>query len=116
MQAKQSCISAALPIVVLLAGAADSRAITRRHDRSENLLTWFRRPENGAANLEGGSTNGDSGGGLLLNVDGEYAIAGVLSQAWFGGSGGSVIGQYNTGGVFVRSAPLNESDEEMAEK
>jgi hypothetical protein len=74
---------------------------------SENLLTWFRSPGNGAANLEGGSTQGDSGGGLLLNVDGEYAIAGVLTQAWSGGSGGSVIGQYDTGGVFVRSAPLN---------
>ena len=43
----------------------------------------------------------------MLNVGGEYGIAGVLSLAWFGGSGGDTIGKYNTGGVFVRSATLN---------
>jgi len=75
---------------------------------SEKLLTWFRTPGNGAADLEGGSTQGDSGGWLLLDVSGEYAVAGVLSQMWYGGSGGDVIGKYNTGGVFVRSAPLND--------
>lgn len=75
---------------------------------SENLLTWFRRPGSGADNLEGGSTHGDSGGGLLLNAAGEYAIAGAMSLAWWGGGGGSVIGQYDTGGVYVRSAPLND--------
>jgi Trypsin/PEP-CTERM motif len=74
---------------------------------SHHLLTWFRAPGNGAAYLEGGSTQGDSGGGLLLNVDGEYAIAGVNSQSWSGGSGGDTYGKYDTGGVFVRSAPLN---------
>ena len=74
---------------------------------SDKLLTWFRSPPGGGY-LEGGSTQGDSGGGILMNVNGEYAIAGVLSQAWYGGGGGSVIGQYNTGGVFVRSALLND--------
>ena len=75
---------------------------------SEKLLTWFREPGAGAANLEGGGAQGDSGGGLLLDVDGKYAIAGVMSQAWSGGSGGDTIGKYNTGGVYVRSAPLND--------
>ena len=31
---------------------------------SEKLLTWFREPGAGAANLEGGGAQGDSGGGL----------------------------------------------------
>ena len=71
------------------------------------LLTWFRSPTGGAVDLEGGSAHGDSGGGLLLNVNGEYAIAGVQSLAWWGGGGGDTIGKYNTGGVYVRSGPLN---------
>ncbi len=74
---------------------------------SENVLTWFRAPGQGAADLEGGSAHGDSGGGILLNVGGEWTIAGVMSQAWWGGGGGDTIGKYNTGGLYVRSAPLN---------
>ena len=74
---------------------------------SHGLLTWFRSPGSGAANLEGGSAQGDSGGGVLLNVAGEYAIAGVMSQAWWGGGGGDTIGKYDTGGFYIRSAPLN---------
>ena len=72
------------------------------------LLTWFRSPTGGADPLEGGSAQGDSGGSVLLNVDGEYAIAGVQQLAWWGGSGGDAIGKYNTGGVYVRSAPVND--------
>ena len=80
---------------------------------SHQLLTRFRSPLGGSpggtpGNLEGGSAQGDSGGGLLLNVAGQYAIAGVMSQAWAGGSGGDTIGKYDTGGVYVRSAPLND--------
>ena len=75
---------------------------------SHRLLTWFRSPSGGAANLEGGSTNGDSGGGVLLNVNGEHAIAGVMQLVWWGGSTGSTTGQYNSGGVYVRSAPIND--------
>lgn len=70
---------------------------------SNQLLTWFRSPTGGAADLEGGSAQGDSGGGLFLNVGGQWSIAGVLSQAWWGGGGGDTIGKYDTGGVFVRS-------------
>src|SRR5690554_4785458 len=46
------------------------------------VLTRFRSPSSGAAHLEAGFCNGDSGGGLLFDVDGEYAIAGVLTTAW----------------------------------
>jgi hypothetical protein len=75
---------------------------------SEKLLTLFRAPTGGAANLEGGGAQGDSGGALLLSAGGQTAIAGVMSQAWYGGGGGDTIGKYNTGGVYVRSAPLND--------
>jgi hypothetical protein len=69
---------------------------------SHQLLTYFRSPTGGADNLEGGSTQGDSGGGIFLNVGGEWAIAGVLSLAWYTG-GSENIGKYDSGGVFVRS-------------
>jgi hypothetical protein len=75
---------------------------------NNKLLTWFRKPSAGAQPLEGGGTQGDSGGAVLLNVEGTYAIAGVMSQAWSGGSGGDVIGKYDTGGVYIRSAPIND--------
>jgi hypothetical protein len=75
---------------------------------NNQLLTWFRKPSGGAQPLEGGGAQGDSGGAVLLNVEGTYAIAGVMSQAWSGGSGGDVIGKYDTGGVYVRSAPIND--------
>ena len=74
----------------------------------DSLITWFRSPTGGAANLEGGSAQGDSGGGLLLEADGEWTIAGVMSQVWSGGTGGDTYGKYNTGGVYVPSAPLND--------
>ena len=74
---------------------------------SEKVLTWFRSPSGGAANLEGGSAQGDSGGGLILNVNGQDAVAGVMSQVWWN-EGVTTIGQYDTGGVYVRSAPLND--------
>ncbi|MCH2116316.1 MAG: trypsin-like serine protease [Pirellulales bacterium] len=75
---------------------------------NQKLLTWFRKPSAGAQPLEGGGAQGDSGGAVLLNVEGTYAIAGVMSQAWSGGSGGDVIGKYDTGGVYIRSAPIND--------
>ena len=75
---------------------------------NNQLLTWFRKPSGGARPLEGGGAQGDSGGAVLLNVEGTYAIAGVMSQTWSGGSGGDVIGKYDTGGVYVRSAPIND--------
>jgi hypothetical protein len=74
---------------------------------SNKLITYFRSPANGGADLEGGSTNGDSGGGLLLNVNGEYAIAGVLSFGWWGGAA-DLLGKYDTGGAFFRTAPIND--------
>ena len=73
-----------------------------------SVLTQFRSPGGGAADLEGGSAQGDSGGGLILNVNGQNAIAGVMSLSWYGGGGGDTIGKYNTGGAYVRSAPLND--------
>lgn len=70
------------------------------------VLTRFRAPNNGAADLEGGFTNGDSGGGLMFNVHGEYAIAGVLTTAWT--VSGKTYGEYVTGGGYTRSALLND--------
>jgi hypothetical protein len=74
---------------------------------SDMILTQFRSPEGGAANLEGGGAQGDSGGGLILSVNGQSALAGEMSLAWWN-EGSTVIGQYNTGGAYVRSAPLND--------
>jgi len=71
----------------------------------DDLLTWFHSPSNGAADLEGGSAQGDSGGGLFLNVGGTWSIAGVLSQAWYTG-GAESIGKYDSGGVFIRTGTL----------
>jgi hypothetical protein len=69
---------------------------------SDDLLTWFLSPSEGAADLEAGSAGGDSGGGLFLNVDGTWAVAAVQSQAWWV-DGTSSIGTYDSGGVYART-------------
>ncbi len=75
---------------------------------SSQVLTSFRDPRgDNAADLEGGSAEGDSGGGLFLQAGSQWTVAGVLTQVWKRGSG-SVYGQYDTGGVFVRTAPVND--------
>lgn len=73
---------------------------------SNQILTRFRDPAQGAANLEAGVGPGDSGGGVLIEVDGQWTIAGVLQWAW--SYEGDELGMYNTGGAYVRSAEVND--------
>ena len=44
---------------------------------------------------------------MYFNVDGEWAVAGVMSLVWWN-EGSTTIGQYNTGGDYIRSTPIND--------
>ncbi|MBI83817.1 MAG: hypothetical protein CMJ81_11515 [Planctomycetaceae bacterium] len=65
--------------------------------------TRFRRPGSGALPLEVGGALGDSGGGLVLNVSGEDALAGVQSYTTVN----SPQSGYGVQTGYVRTAPLN---------
>ena len=69
------------------------------------LLTQFRRPGSGAADLEGGSCSGDSGGGLYLSAAGQWALAGIQSYSYYANndSGASTIGCYGAGSGYIRT-------------
>jgi len=74
---------------------------------SNYILTRFRSPERGAGLLEGGSAQGDSGGGLFIWVNGEYTLAGEMSLVWQDNTG--IYGVYDTsGGAYVNTAPYND--------
>ena len=66
--------------------------------------TQFRSPGSGALPLEVGGALGDSGGGLVLNVDGENALAGVQSYTTVNYPQSS----YGVVTSYVRTAPLND--------
>jgi len=73
---------------------------------SDHILTQFRSPDRGAGLLEGGSAQGDSGGGLFIWVNGEYTLAGEMSLVW---QNSGVYGAYQTsGGAYVNTAPYND--------
>jgi chymotrypsin len=69
------------------------------------MYTTFRSPADGAANLEGGSAHGDSGGGLVLSVNGLDALAGIQTMIDFGSA--DAYSKYGAGGIYVRTAPAN---------
>jgi len=72
---------------------------------ADALLTQFRRPTGGAANLEGGSCSGDSGGGLYLSAAGQWALAGIQSYSYYANNdnGTSTIGCYGAGSAYIRT-------------
>ena len=80
--------------------AGQSRVISAN---SSFAHTRFRRPGSGALPLEVGGALGDSGGGLLLDVSGENALAGVQSYTTVN----SPQSGYGVQTGYVRTAPLN---------
>ena len=72
---------------------------------SDLILTQFRSPSRGAQPMEGGCAQGDSGGGLFFEVNGEYCLAGDMSLVW---QNSGTYGAYDTsGGAYVNTAPYN---------
>jgi len=69
-------------------------------DTANYIQTVFRTPADGALPLEGGVAQGDSGGGIYFNVNGEWAIAGVLSYAGAEGDS-SNIGKFGSSGGYA---------------
>ena len=80
--------------------AGQSRVINANSSFSH---TRFRRPGSGALPLEVGGALGDSGGGLVLDVAGEDALAGVQSYTTVN----SPQSGYGVQTGYVRTAPLN---------
>lgn len=67
---------------------------------ADALLSNFRSPDNGAANLEGVGVSGDSGGGLYLTVNGQLALAGIQSYSYYNST---PMGHYGDGAGYMRT-------------
>jgi len=75
------------------------------YDYDKNaLLTYFRTQAEGAYYLEGTGAHGDSGGGLFLQVDGQWTLAGVQYASQYGSNG--IIGSYDSGSFYTRTGTL----------
>lgn len=80
---------------------------------SSTIETLFRDPtanNSAAADIEGGTSIGDGGGGLFLSVNGEAALAGICSYAIYDNEATVPIslGAYGSGGGFIRTTAYNE--------
>lgn len=70
------------------------------------ILTKFRNPSSGGQPMEGGCAQGDSGGGMFLEENGEYCLAGTMSLVW---QNSGTYGAYDTsGGAYINTAPYND--------
>jgi len=79
-----------------------AQSLIEAFEGSDKFYTRFRTPGSGAADLEGSGVQGDSGGGVFLQVNSQWAIAGVQSQSYYSG-GIENLGKYGSGGVYMRT-------------